>query len=111
MPDEVLETLVARAFETGAETVYFAFQGGEPTLCGLPFYEKLIRLQEKYNKNGANVQNSLQTNGLLLDDGWGAIFGAKSFSGGPFHGRAEKASRPIPHRRKWRHILPGDGGG
>ena len=79
MSDGVLETLVARAFETGAKTVYFAFQGGEPTLCGLPFYEKLVRLQEKHNKHGANVQNSLQTNGLLLDDDWARFLAQNHF--------------------------------
>lgn len=41
MPDEVLETLVARAFETGAETVYFAFQGASQRSAACPFTKSL----------------------------------------------------------------------
>src|SRR5437764_1253443 len=37
----------------------FAFQGGEPTLAGLPFFEKLIELQKHYGRNGQSVSNAL----------------------------------------------------
>jgi uncharacterized protein len=48
----------------------FIFQGGEPTLAGLPFFEKLIEFQKRYGRSGQSVSNALQTNGVLLDDRW-----------------------------------------
>lgn len=30
----------------------FAFQGGEPTLAGLPFFEKLVAYQKKFGRAG-----------------------------------------------------------
>ena len=48
----------------------FIFQGGEPTLAGLPFFEKLIEFQKRLGRPGQSVSNALQTNGLLLDDRW-----------------------------------------
>jgi uncharacterized protein len=52
----------------------FAFQGGEPTLAGLPFFEKLIEFQKQYGRNGQNVSNALQTNATLIDDDWARLF-------------------------------------
>lgn len=49
--------------------VTFEWQGGEPTLLGLAFFERAIELQEKH-RGGKVVRNSLQTNGTLLDDRW-----------------------------------------
>lgn len=48
----------------------FAFQGGEPTLAGLPFFEKLVAYQKKFGRAGQSVSNALQTNAILLDDAW-----------------------------------------
>lgn len=48
----------------------FAFQGGEPTLAGLPFFEKLVAYQKKFGRAGQAVSNALQTNTILLDDAW-----------------------------------------
>lgn len=42
-------------------------RGGEPTLRGLDFFEKVVFYQQKYNKNQVRIQNALQTNGILLD--------------------------------------------
>ncbi|MCK9221528.1 MAG: anaerobic sulfatase maturase [Limnochordia bacterium] len=70
MSIETLENLVKRAFEFADGYCGFAFQGGEPTLAGLPFYERLIELQEKYRPRGVQVKNFLQTNGIVLDKEW-----------------------------------------
>ena len=68
MTDATLENLVRRAFRYADAQVTFAFQGGEPTLAGVAFYEKLIAYQKQYNIRGVAVQNSIQTNGYHLDD-------------------------------------------
>ena len=52
----------------------FIFQGGEPTLAGLPFFEKVIEFQKQYGRRGQQVSNALQTNGVLLDHNWCTLF-------------------------------------
>ena len=49
--------------------VLFTWHGGEPMLRPLDFYRKAIELQRKY-ANGLTVENSIQTNGLLLTHEW-----------------------------------------
>jgi uncharacterized protein len=50
--------------------VTFAWQGGEPTLMGLPFYRQAVEFQNKYSRPGMKISNTFQTNGLLLNDEW-----------------------------------------
>jgi uncharacterized protein len=70
MSDEVLEKLVKDYMQLGFGVVGFAWQGGEPTLMGVDFFQKAVQLQEMYGSNGQEVSNTLQTNGVLLDDKW-----------------------------------------
>lgn len=74
MDDETLERLVDSYLFYSYPNSTFAFQGGEPTLAGLRFFEKLVRFQERYGRNGQNVSNSLQTNATLIDDAWCELF-------------------------------------
>jgi serine-type anaerobic sulfatase-maturating enzyme len=59
--------------------VTFAWQGGEPTLMGLPFYEQAVGYQQKYRKPGMRIQNALQTNAVTLDDAWCEFFVKNDF--------------------------------
>jgi uncharacterized protein len=52
----------------------FAFQGGEPTLTGPDFFEKLVEFQQRYGRNGQSVSNAMQTNGVLIDERWCRLF-------------------------------------
>ncbi len=45
------------------------YPDGEPTLMGIEFFEKALKLEKKYAK-GKPVRNTLQTNGTPLDDDW-----------------------------------------
>src|SRR5882724_4546035 len=74
MTAETLERLVDSYLFYSFPNSTFAFQGGEPTLAGLDFFERLIRLQQQHGRGGQNVSNSMQTNGMLLDDNWAALF-------------------------------------
>src|SRR5262252_4179635 len=67
MTTETLERIVDTYLFYSYPAGTFAFQGGEPTLAGLPFFEKLVRLQQEYGRSGQSVSNSLQTNAVLLD--------------------------------------------
>ena len=59
--------------------VTVAWQGGEPTLMKLEFFEHAVALVEKYRRPGQQVQQTFQTNGLLLDDAWCAFFKKHNF--------------------------------
>jgi uncharacterized protein len=50
--------------------VTFAWQGGEPTLLGLDFFEAAVELQRRHCPPGRRVVNTIQTNGTKLDDEW-----------------------------------------
>jgi uncharacterized protein len=71
MSDEVLEAYIRQVAEAHADIpeLLFAWQGGEPTLLGIEFFEKALELQKKY-AGGKPVRNTLQTNGTLIDEGW-----------------------------------------
>ncbi|MBW2471739.1 MAG: anaerobic sulfatase maturase [Deltaproteobacteria bacterium] len=71
MTDELLERYIRQliaAHRTSQVTV--AWQGGEPTLMGVDFYRRAIAYQEKYRRPGMTFENTMQTNGTLLDDEW-----------------------------------------
>src|SRR5208282_4477741 len=49
MSDEVLEQYVRQYIENQpGDEVYFAWQGGEPTLLGVEFFRKAVRLQRQF---------------------------------------------------------------
>lgn len=62
-----------------APDVTVAWQGGEPTLMKLEFFERAIELVEKYRRPNQIVQHTFQTNGLLLDDDWCIFFKKHNF--------------------------------
>jgi uncharacterized protein len=74
MTSETLERLVDTYLFYSYPNSVFAFQGGEPTLAGPAFFEKLVELQKQYGRDGQSVSNALQTNGILIDDRWCQIF-------------------------------------
>lgn len=65
-----LEEVFAGILPRFADEVTIAWQGGEPTLAGLPFFRKALEFQEKYRRPHQRVSHALQTNGTLLDDDW-----------------------------------------
>ncbi len=70
MSEEVLESFIRQYCESQhTPELVFAWQGGEPTLMGIPFFEKAVALQKKY-AGGRPVQNAFQTNGTLIDNAW-----------------------------------------
>lgn len=63
------EEMISQMMASGKK-VTFSWQGGEPTLMGVDFFNEVIELQKKYGSKGQRVVNSIQTNGLLIDDQW-----------------------------------------
>lgn len=71
---ETLENYVRNYIESHAgNQVDFAWQGGEPTLLGLEFFQQAVRFQQKFAK-GKIITNAFQTNGIALNRQWAAFF-------------------------------------
>ncbi|MDP4170959.1 MAG: anaerobic sulfatase maturase [Bacillota bacterium] len=79
MSHSVLESYIQQYIESqDRQEIVFAWQGGEPTLLGLEFFQKAVSLQKKY-ANGKRITNTLQTNGTLLNDEWCEYFSTHQF--------------------------------
>lgn len=80
MSDSLLESHIRQYIEaqTGDEVV-FSWQGGEPTLMGIEFFERVVELQQRYKKAGQRIENDLQTNGILLDEQWCSFLARNKF--------------------------------
>ncbi len=76
---EELERFTKEYLATNTVAPTMVWQGGEPTLAGLDFYEKAVELQRKYNKAPAAVSNAFQTNGILINEEWARFFSRNDF--------------------------------
>jgi len=80
MTDELLEQFTRQYIETQRiPEVTFGWQGGEPTLMGLDFFQLAVELQQKYSRAGLRIHNALQTNGTTLNDEWCRFFREHGF--------------------------------
>ena len=82
MGDTTLEVHVKSYIESqpvGCPAVTFGWQGGEPTLRGLDFFRQAVALQKKYVRPGMKIINTLQTNGVLINDNWAAFLKQHEF--------------------------------
>lgn len=68
MAFEALERVIRRTMLFAEQRATFVFQGGEPTLAGLSYFEQVVRLQRQNNPRQIAVNNVVQTNGLILQD-------------------------------------------
>ena len=115
MSDAVLERyvrdLIAAEVEAGERRVTFAWQGGEPTMLGVDFFEKAVALQKQYCPEGVRIENAFQTNGMLLDDDWGSFLAREDFLVGISIDGPRADPRPLPARsRRAPDLRQGDAG-
>ena len=65
---DVLERFIAEYIQAQPnDEVNFLWQGGEPTLAGLDYFQQIVTLQRKHAA-GKKISNALQTNATLLDE-------------------------------------------
>lgn len=107
MSEELLERFVGEYI--GSQTmsqILFTWHGGEALMRPIGFYKKAVELQKKYAR-GRQIENAIQTNGLLLSDEWCLFFKENNFLVGisidgsqEFHDayRRDKTNRPSFHR-------------
>ena len=79
MSDALLDVTVRRVIRSADSAVHFLIQGGEPTLIGLHFFERLVQLEQKYNTRALRITNAVQTNGYDLSDEMIAFFAKEHF--------------------------------
>jgi uncharacterized protein len=81
MADDLLELYLRQLIEAHAASpeVVVAWQGGEPTMMGLDFFRRSVALAEAAKRPGQRIVHTIQTNGTLLDDQWGAFFAEYGF--------------------------------
>jgi uncharacterized protein len=71
MPDDLLEEYIIQHIKASfGPDIFFSWHGGEPTLAGLPFFQRVVELQQKHKPGSSKIVNGLQTNGILLNDEW-----------------------------------------
>ncbi|HEU4354329.1 MAG TPA: anaerobic sulfatase maturase [Actinomycetota bacterium] len=80
MTEDTLEAYIEQLIDAHpTPEVTIAWQGGEPTMMGLDFYRRAVELAEKHRKPGQRIQHTMQTNGVLVDEGWAAFFKEHGF--------------------------------
>lgn len=80
MTDEVMESFVRQTIEAHrVPEITIAWQGGEPTLMGLDFFRRVVEVEKRVARPGVRIENTLQTNGTLLDDEWCEFLAAHRF--------------------------------
>ena len=79
MSPETLEAVLRRVLSFAEGECTLAFQGGEPTLAGLPFFQRVVELGESLNVHRVRLHYAIQTNGYVLDDDWCAFFARNHF--------------------------------
>jgi uncharacterized protein len=80
MADDLLEIYIRQLLESQAgPEIIVGWQGGEPTLMGLDFFERSIEHVERYKKPGQQVTYTIQTNGTTLNDAWCAFLKRHTF--------------------------------
>lgn len=107
MSETLLEKFIKQYIESQTmPQVMFTWHGGETLMRPLSFYKKAVELQKKYAA-GRQIDNTLQTNGTLLNHDWCRFFKENNFLigisiDGPqeFHDeyRRDRMGRPSFHK-------------
>jgi len=79
MSYKVLRELISQFMALSWERASFCWQGGEPTLAGLDFYREALKYQSFFSIPGQFIENSLQTNGTLIDERWARFLARYNF--------------------------------
>ena len=78
--EETTDNLIEKALDfANGESVAFAFQGGEPTIRGIEYFEYFCKKVDELNIKKSKIYYGLQTNGTLIDEKWAKFFKEKDF--------------------------------
>ncbi len=80
MANSIMEKYIRQTIEAQeVPSITVAWQGGEPTLMGLDFFRRTIEVQKRYVRPDVSINNTIQTNGVLLDEGWAEFLRENDF--------------------------------
>lgn len=81
MPEETALRIIDNVWKDleGGDEITIAFQGGEPVLAGLPWFERFVSAFASRGGPGVRVNYALQTNGILLDPAWAEFLKKNNF--------------------------------
>ncbi len=83
MSDDMLEEYIVQQIDASpGPEISFSWHGGEPTLLGLDYFEKIVALQRKHRPPERRISNGMQTNGTLLDEKWCRFLEREGFAVG-----------------------------
>lgn len=79
MEKSTVNTLIEKIFDFSPDSLFITFQGGEPTLAGIDFFNFFVSSLKEKNTRNIPVNFAFQTNGLLIDDRFAEFFKEHSF--------------------------------
>jgi len=83
MSEKLLENYIVQLIKaTPGNEINFFWHGGEPTLLGLEYFRNVVELQKKHRPKARTINNSIQTNGTLINEDWAEFFAANDFAVG-----------------------------
>lgn len=77
--EQTTQNIIKKALSFAVDSCTFMFQGGEPTIVGLPYFENFVELVKKYNEKKLNISYALQTNGFTIDEDFAKFFSKNNF--------------------------------
>lgn len=80
MTKETTEKMIENIYKDmdDGDELTIGFQGGEPTMAGLPYFEYLMECIDRQSKK-LNLNFSIQTNGTLINEQWCEFFKKYNF--------------------------------
>lgn len=82
MPFEIAYQMIKSILSYNTHYAKFIWHGGEPLLSGLRMFERIVKEQERLNLKKLVINNTIQTNGLLLHNDWAKFFTKYKFNVG-----------------------------
>ena len=81
---KIIKSVVDINVSKNKRKTHLIFHGGEPLLAGLPYYQELLQFEIELmvQYEGLSFENSIETNGYLLDDDWIKFFHENDFGVG-----------------------------
>lgn len=83
MADDLLQVYIRNHIAAcSGNDIHFSWHGGEPTLLGVKYFQRIVQFQRELCPGGKNIHNAIQTNGTLIDGQWVTFLADNRFSVG-----------------------------
>lgn len=99
MSEATLKNIIRRTLPHAEGMIFYAFQGGEPSLRGLDFFRQAVAYEKQYNQNHVAVYNAFQTNGYGITRKWCDFFRENHFLVGLSVDGTKKIHDSLRHER------------